>query len=241
MKAMIFAAGMGTRLRPLTDTIPKALVPVKGVPMLEIMIRRLILHGITEAVVNVHYLGGEIEKFLLSKNNFGIDIHISNEKDELLDTGGGLWKARQWLQGDESFFLCNADIYTDIDFAKLLLCHKNNNAMATLAIRNRQSSRVLLLDDKKRLCGWRNNNDNRSIVPVYVSELTPYAFSGIQVIHPSIFDTCTRKGKFGLIEWYLDICATHPIFGYLHNEDVWIDIGSARALEEANALPKNVL
>lgn len=233
---MIFAAGLGTRLKPLTDTIPKALIPVKGVPMLEIMMRRLIQHGVKEVVVNVHYLYREIERFLQINNNFGIQIHISYEKEAILETGGGLWVARKWLRGDVPFFVCNADIFTDIDFTKLLETHLHSDAIATLAIRNRESSRQLLFDDTLRLCGWRNSKVGKSIIPVVKENLTSYAFSGIHVISPSIFDTCAREGKFGLIDWYLDICANHPISGYIHNQDTWIDIGSIQSLNEANAL-----
>lgn len=232
---MIFAAGMGTRLRPLTDTLPKALVPVKGVPMLEIMIRCLITHGVDGIVVNVHYYAEMIIEFLHKHDNFGIDIKISNEKDMLLETGGGLWNARRWLHGEESFFVCNADIFTNIDFTKLYQAHHDSGAMATLAVRNRNSSRELLWDGDMQLCGWRNNKEGKSIVPVPKVDLKPYAFSGIQVISPKIFDTCKRKGKFGLIDWYLDICPQNKILGYKHDSDIWIDIGSTKALEDANA------
>src|SRR5229473_1285608 len=161
MKAMILAAGLGTRLRPLTDNIPKALVELNGRTLLEITIERLKSFGVTETIVNVHHLAEKVAAFLKSKTNFGIRIELSREDDLLLDTGGGLKKAAWFFQEENSaepFLLHNVDVLTTIDFRQMLEAHKKSSALATLAVQQRPSSRQLLFDDKGFLCGRRINN-----------------------------------------------------------------------------------
>lgn len=156
MKAMIFAAGLGTRLRPLTDRMPKALVPVAGKPMLERVILKLKEAGFTDLTVNIHHFGEQIVDFLEARHHFGVDIHISDERDLLLDTGGGIRKARPWLDGDEPFLVHNADIWSDVDLQALYRRHVQSQAEATLLVSRRQTSRYLLLDDDNCLQGWVN-------------------------------------------------------------------------------------
>uniref|UniRef100_UPI003FEE6622 nucleotidyltransferase family protein n=1 Tax=Phocaeicola sp. TaxID=2773926 RepID=UPI003FEE6622 len=156
MKAMIFAAGLGTRLRPLTDNMPKALVPVAGKPMLERVILRLKEAGFNEITVNIHHFGEQIIDFLRAHDNFGTEIHISDERGMLLDTGGGIKKARPFLDGQEPFLVHNADILTDIDLAGLYRHHLESDAESTLLGSELKSSRYLLFDDDYHLHGWIN-------------------------------------------------------------------------------------
>ncbi|MGB1243748.1 MAG: sugar phosphate nucleotidyltransferase, partial [Chitinophagales bacterium] len=157
MKAMIFAAGLGTRLRPLTNDKPKALVEVNGKPLLEIVILQLKRYGFRDIVVNVHYFAKQIIRFLEAKNNFGIHIQISDESDLLLETGGGLQKAKHFLcSDDEPFLVHNVDILSDINLKALYQSHLEGSPLATLVVRNRKTSRYLLFDETNRLCGWKN-------------------------------------------------------------------------------------
>jgi len=238
MKAMIFAAGLGTRLKPITDHCPKALVKVGGKPMLQHTIEHLKRYGVNEIIVNIHYLGQQIVDFLQQQNNFGISISISDETTKVLETGGGLWNARDFFKDTQPFLVCNADVLTDIDLQKFYNKHISSNAIATLAVRHRSSSRYLLFDEKEFLCGWRNVKKMEEKIPRKTSsgKLQELAFSGYQFLAPEIFKTCKREGVFSMIDWYLDICATHRIQSYLHNEDSWIDIGSPEQLEQANQL-----
>ena len=158
MKAMIFAAGLGTRLRPLTDHMPKALVPVAGKPMLERVILRLKEAGFNEITVNIHHFGEQIIDFLRAHDNFGTEIHISDERGMLLDTGGGIKKARPFLDGQEPFLVHNADILTDIDLAGLYRHHLESDAESTLLVSERKTSRYLLFDDDYHLHGWINKS-----------------------------------------------------------------------------------
>ena len=158
MKAMIFAAGLGTRLKPLTDSTPKALLPINGKPMLEHVILKLKDAGFHQIAINVHHLGDQIINFLAANNNFGIQIHISDERDYLLDTGGGIKHAAAFLQGNEPFLIHNVDILSDIDLRALYNHHIETNPLATLLVSKRNTSRYLLFNKENKLCGWRNRN-----------------------------------------------------------------------------------
>lgn len=189
MKAMIFAAGLGTRLRPLTDHTPKALVSVAGKPMLERVILRLKEAGFNDITVNIHHFGEQIIEFLRANNDFGITIHLSDERDMLLDTGGGIKKARPFLDGNEPFLVHNADILSDINLAELYRHHRESNAEATLLVSQRQTSRYLLLDDANRLHGWINKSTGETKPEGFSFQERQYkemAFGGIHVISPSL-------------------------------------------------------
>lgn len=237
MKAMIFAAGLGTRLRPLTANKPKALVEIGGMPLLEIAIRRLQKHGVTELVINVHHFADQIIYFLQQHGHFGLTIHISNERDQLLNTGGGLKKAAHWLEGDP-FLVMNADVLTNMDFGKLLAAHHNSGALATLAVRRRQSSRHLLFDNDGQLVGWRHNRTGelKLVREVPEAERHPRAFSGIQVIDPQLFRSFPEDEVFSTIDWYLSAAAHKPIRAYEHDMDIWLDVGKLPAIKEADSL-----
>ncbi len=224
-KAMIFAAGLGTRLKPLTDNKPKALVEVNGMPLIEIVIKQLIKFGFTEIIINVHYYASQIIDFVKNNKSFGANIHFSDETDKLLGTGGGLKKAEHFFN-DEPFLVHNVDIISDIDLDDLYNYHINNEALATLAVRSRKTSRYFLFDDKLSLCGWKNfkTNDIKIAKPP-LSKLTPIAFSGIQIISPEIFQYINNKSAFSITDIYITLAGRYLISAYKHDNTFWMDIG----------------
>lgn len=250
MKALIFAAGLGTRLKPLTDTLPKALIPIGGKPMLEHVILKLKASGFNEIVVNIHHHGQQIIDFLESKDNFGLNIHISDERDYLLDTGGGIKHARKFLDGDEPFLVHNADILSNVDL-KQLYQHSQSGmtrlpygSVATLLVSKRESSRCLLFDKENQLHGWQNRETGevKSPYPDFNPEMyNGYAFSGIHVISPKIFEWMDDwTGKFSIINFYLAVCANINIEAYpLENLEL-LDIGKPDALIKAEEWLKQV-
>ena len=233
MKAMIFAAGKGTRLRPLTDNTPKALIKINEIPMIELVIRKLIAFGVNEIIINVHYLANQIINFLNANNNFGIRIEISDETDELLDTGGGLKKASWFFNHNEPFILHNVDVISDIDLIKMVNFHKKSNALATLAVQERKSSRYFLFNKKMSLCGWKNTKTSEKIISKHSDHLKELAFSGIHVISPALFNHNKREGKFSIVQTYLELSKNYQITGYLHDENYWFDIGNPKNLKAA--------
>lgn len=234
MKAMIFAAGLGTRLRPLTNDTPKALVEVGGKSLLEHNMLKLKHFGYTQLIINVHYLGHKIVSFLEQKNNFGLDIIISDESDKILDTGGGLKKAAPYLKGENSFLVCNVDVISDLDLNALRHFHEKENALATLAVRKRKTSRYLLFDNHMQLSGWKNVKTDEKIITQHPeNELSEFAFSGIQMMHPRIFEQIDEEGVFSTIPMYLRLSQHEKILGYRHDTGHWIDVGKFEHFEEA--------
>lgn len=238
MKALIFAAGLGSRLRPLTDKIPKALIPIGGKPMLEHVILKLKASGFDEIVVNIHHHGQQIIDYLQSKDNFGLNIHISDEREHLLDTGGGIKHARKFLDGNEPFLVHNADILSNVDLkpqggATKLPC----GSIAMLLVSQRESSRCLLFDKENRLHGWQNRETGevKSPSPNFnPSMYNGYAFGGIHVISPEIFEWMdTWTGKFSIINFYLAICAKTNIQAYPMENLQLLDIGKPETLVQA--------
>ncbi len=234
MKAMIFAAGLGTRLAPLTDSKPKALAEVQGIPLLELLIHKLTSSGFTDIIINVHHFASQIIDFLKSKEDFGINIRISDEQDVLLDTGGGIQNASWFFDQDHPFLVHNVDVISDLNIEKMLVDHKNSNALATLAVRKRKTSRYLLFNAEKELCGWENQRSGEEIIVKKNRSLTPLAFSGIHIIDPKIFDLITEKGVFSIIKTYLNLAENHAIMAYDHSKDFWLDVGRPENLTEAN-------
>lgn len=239
MKAMIFAAGLGTRLRPLTDNMPKALVPVAGTPMLERVILRLKEAGFHDITVNIHHFGEQITGFLHAHDNFGVHIHLSDERDMLLDTGGGIKKARPFLDGQEPFLVHNADILTDIDLAAFYLHHLESDAESTLLVSERKTSRYLLFDDEYHLHGWVNKSTGEVKPEGFDYRQGKYrelAFGGIHVVSPSLFrlmEDGRWDGKFSIIPFYLAVCNRTHIQGYQPEGFRWFDIGKPETLAEA--------
>jgi len=238
MKAMIFAAGMGSRLKPLTDNMPKALIPIGGKPMLEHIILKLKGSGFDEIIINIHHEGQQIIDFLAANNNFGMQIHISDERDYLLDTGGGIKKARTFLDGKEPFLVHNVDILSNVDLVKLYQSHvESKTALATLLASKRKTSRYLLFNKENYLCGWRNHETGevKSYYPDFDPMMyTEYAFGGIHVISPQIFEWMDEwTGKFPIINFYLSICAKTQIQAYPAENLQLLDIGKPEALAKA--------
>ncbi|MDR0430839.1 MAG: nucleotidyltransferase family protein [Tannerellaceae bacterium] len=237
MKAMILAAGLGTRLKPLTETMPKALIPVNGKPMLEHLILKLKVAGFREVVVNIHHLGEQIIDFLDANDNFGMKIKISDERDYLLDTGGGIKHAAKYLEGDEPFLVHNVDIVSDIDLKSLYEQHARNDALATLFVGKRETTRYLLFDKDNKLCAWRNRDTGeiKSFFPNFdLRKHNEYAFGGIHVISPKIFEWMEEwTGKFSIINFYLSVCPKVNIYAYQAKNVSLIDIGKSEALAKA--------
>ncbi|MBQ8501263.1 MAG: nucleotidyltransferase family protein [Bacteroides sp.] len=236
MKAMIFAAGLGTRLRPLTDHIPKALVPVAGQPILQRVILRLKEAGFDDITINIHHFGQQIIDFLHAHDNFGLTVHVSDERGELLDTGGGIRQARTWLDGEEPFIVHNADILTDMDLRAFYHHHLQSRAEATLLVSRRHTSRYLLFDADFRLQGWTNKSTGE-VKPADLTypdaRLQELAFGGVHVISPAIFRRMEQagwEGKFSIIPFYLSICRTALIQGYPLPCARWFDIGKPETL-----------
>ena len=223
---MILAAGRGTRLKPLTDSVPKALVEVGGVPMLEIIIRRLMKAGADSLVINVHHLHNKILAFLAEKEYFGLHIDISPEIYFPLETGGGLKKAACFFDDGKPFFMHNADVFTDLDLAALHSAHLKSGALATLAVKGRPSSRQLLFDGGMELKG-------RSGAATASAGLVGLAFSGVQVLSPEIFEKMTETGVFSVVDVYLRLAAEgEKIMGFRDDACYWQDIGSPEKLAD---------
>lgn len=242
MKAFILAAGLGTRLKPLTDRIPKALVPIGEQTLLEICIRKLIAAGVSEIIINICHHADQIVRFVEKNCSFGVKISFSDERDELLETGGALKKAAHLFDSDEPFFVHNVDILSNIDLKALYLSHLNDQAIATLAMNDRTSQRVLLFDEKLHLRGWRNNKTGE-LRPSHLCDdkLTPFAFAGIHVISPRLLDSLdTYPKKFSIIDTYLDLCTSHPIVGYTQSNLRILDVGKLDTLEESVTFLKSL-
>lgn len=235
MKAMLFAAGLGTRLKPFTDKHPKALAMVNGKTLLEHNIRYLQKYGITDVVVNVHHFADQIIDTIQDNNGFGSNVQISDERDEVLETGGGLKKAGAHFEWATPFVVMNVDILTNLDLGKLIEAHQSNDVIATLAVMKRDSSRQLLFDEHMLLCGWTNTVTNEQRISRDVAKMQPFAFSGIQVLSPAILDM-PFTDKFSMIDVYLHFAKTHLIKGYDHTGDVLIDVGKPEALKKAEEM-----
>ena len=239
MKAMIFAAGLGTRLRPLTDHTPKALVPVAGQPMLQRVMLRLKEAGFDDITINIHHFGQQSIDFLQANQNFGLTVHVSDERDQLLDTGGGIWKARPFLDGNEPFLVHNADILTDLDLAAFYRHHRESGADATLLVSQRKTSRYLLFDAEYRLHGWTNRATGE-VLPEGLDYATggyrELAFGGVHVMSPSLFAAMESGGwggKFSIIPFYLKACRQLHIQGYPLQQVKWFDVGKPETLRQA--------
>ncbi len=235
MKAMILAAGLGTRLRPLTDNRPKALVEINGHTLLEITLSRLRSFGVREAIVNVHHFAGMILEYLKTNDNFGMTIEVSRE-DILLDTGGGLKKAAHFFVEDSSrpkepFIVHNVDVLSTIDLRRMVQFHTANQALATLAVQDRKTSRYLLFDDQLQLCGRRSGGDQepelvRSSLVRSFQQAHALAFSGIHVISPRLLAMMTEDGAFSIITSYLRLAAAgEKILAFRADEYYWRDLG----------------
>lgn len=245
MQAMIFAAGLGTRLKPLTDTMPKALVKVGGKPLIEHVILNLKAAGAEKIVVNVHHFAGQIVDFLTSNNNFGIDIRISDESSMLLETGGGIKRAAPLFSSDKPILIHNVDILSNVDLRKFYESNLDNDA--TLLVSGRVTKRYLLFDDKMSLKGWTNTSTgevkmkNGAALFDNGSSFKKFAFSGIHIFSPRLFPLfADYPDKFGIMDFYLGTGGDVDIKGYLKNDLQLMDVGKLDTLNEAETFLQNL-
>lgn len=235
---MILAAGLGTRLMPLTRTIPKALVPFRQKPILEHLVLRLKQAGIKEIIINTHHFSEQIAAFLKKNQYFNMRIEISFEED-LLDTGGGLKKAQWFFDDGQPFLLHNVDVSSNLDLNGMLKYHLQKNSLATLAVRSRSTSRYLLFDTAERLIGWEDQSlQQKKIMAPFSAEPRSFSFMGIQIISPGIFTQLPQAQKFSIITAYLDLAAQHKSI-YAFNADIfsWADLGRLQNLRAAEQDP----
>ena len=237
MKALIFAAGKGTRLKPFTDHHPKALAIVNDMPLLERNIRYLQGYGINDFVINIHHFGEQIREFLKKNGNFNAQIEISDEKEQLLETGGGLLFAQRFLNQEEDFLIMNADILTNLDLNLFIKYHQEKKDFATLAVSDRLSSRKLLFNPEMVLKGWLNVESGEQRLAEFNKGFKPLAFSGIHCINPKIFGKIKRRGKFSIMEEYLDLMMTESIFGFEHSAHI-VDVGKPESIGIAEKIFK---
>jgi NDP-sugar pyrophosphorylase family protein len=239
MKTMIFAAGLGTRLKPLTDAVPKALIPINGIPLLQHLILKLKQEGFTEIIVNVHHFADQIIDFLNENHHFGIRIEISDERDALLDTGGGIRKAAWFLDDGMPFLVHNVDILSNVDLQALYQHHLKTDSLATLVVSRRATFRYLMFDKNKQLQGWINEKTCET-KPEMLYNLQLYdklAFAGIQVLSPLALDLLMcRETKFPIMDFYLSEMNNHKIYGYEPAGLKLIDVGKLDSLPKAEKL-----
>lgn len=237
MKAMILAAGYGSRLGNISQRIPKCLVSVGGKTMLEIVIDRLRKVGVTEVVINLHHLATVVEDFITSKDSFGIRIHLSHETS-LLGTGGGIKKARQLLEGSEPFFVHNADVYSEIDLGAMYQFHKESKALATLAVMERDTARPLLFTGSGLLCGHENQKAGTSVVFGSDPSPIPRAFTGIQIISPPFFQYLEpHEGEFSTITAFLAAAQKgERVISFDASASFWAGVDTPERLEELRTL-----
>lgn len=236
MKAMILAAGLGTRLQQLTHDKPKALVEVKGKTLLERSIHKLIESDIDEIIINIHHFAPQIRDFI-AQRHFEADISFSDESSLLLDTGGGIKKAAWFFNNNEPFVVYNVDIITDLDIKSMLAFHLKNNNLATLAVRHRETQRYLLFDQSMRLCGRYNaKTEEKTLLFGNEKDCNLFAFSGIHIISPKIFTFMPDKEIFSITDVYMGIAAQQLIKGFIHNDGFWMDMGKLQSLEEVSTL-----
>jgi len=239
MKAMIFAAGLGTRLKEETSDKPKALVKIGSKTLLHHAIEKLKNEGISEIVVNVHHFSEKVILFL-NEHDFGVPVHISDETERLLETGGGLKKAENLLKGNEPVIIYNVDIFSNLSLQKVVEDHKKSGALVTLVVRKRETQRYLKFDAEKRLVGWLNKKtgETKVSVPENYDNATAMAYSGIHIVQPEIFELMPPEERFSIIDLYLELAKNHLIKGYFDDSELWMDVGKPRQLEEARLLLK---
>jgi NDP-sugar pyrophosphorylase family protein len=235
MKAMIFAAGLGKRLGSITESIPKALVDINGKSALRRAVEKCSGAGFTDIIINVHHFADMMEDEVKKLNSSGFRISVSDEREMLLENGGGLYKARSFFSNDP-FLLYNVDIISDLDLSALYRYHLEKKGLATLAVRHRPGKRFLLVDNACRLRGWRNISDGKQILTgVSADGLSEIAFSSMHIVEPEIFNYM-HDGIYSMIDLYLELAADHPVFTLKHDEGYWIDIGTPESLDYVRKL-----
>ena len=245
MKALLFAAGLGTRLKEHTQDKPKAMVYLAGKPLIQHAIEHLKKYGITDITINVFHFAEQVISFIEENNYFGIKIHISDERDQLLDTGGGLKTAGACLRGNEPILIYNVDVISNLDLNTLMKYHQEQNALTTLVVRSRETSRYLMFNQNLQLAGWKNFSNGETIVsrPELFADAQPLAFSGIHIIQPELLNLITEEGKFPIMDLYLRLAKEYSIKAFIDQSDLWMDLGkpdqllAAEKLFMSNSLP----
>lgn len=235
-QALIFSAGLGTRFKPWTDHHPKALAMVNGKPILQRNIEYLQQFGIRDVIVNVHHFGEQIVAAVKQHQGWGSRVTISDESDEVLETGGGLLKAKPLFQPGKRFVTCNADILTDLDISKLLAFHIQTQSLISFGITDRKTSRNFLFDEENILCGWINQKTGEEKIVRTGKQLREKAYSCVVVFEYNVYSLIRQTGKFSLTEMYLDLAKDHKISGYNHTGDRWVDVGKPESVAVAEAL-----
>ena len=236
MKAMIFSAGMGTRFKPWTDNHPKALALVNGKSLLQRNIEYLQQYGIKDIVVNVHNFATQVIDAINNNKGWGSNIVISDERQDLLETGGGLLKASNFLDEGEPFLTINVDILTDLNLYKLIAFHRQHGPLISVGVTNRESSRYFLFDENNRLCGWRNVKTKEEKMAIQKPGLIQKAYSCVVIFQPEIFSMLKQTVKFSLTDTYLDLAKDHLILGYDHSGDKLVDVGRLESVAVAEEL-----
>jgi N-acetyl-alpha-D-muramate 1-phosphate uridylyltransferase len=235
MKAMILAAGLGTRFKPWTDAHPKALANINGKSLLQRNIEYLQAAGIFDVIVNVHHFADQIVDAVRFNNGWGSRVKISDERDVVLETGGGMMKASGYLTGD-AFVLMNVDILTTLDLNSMIRAHRKLMPLATLATTDRKTSRYFLFDHLDNLCGWVNMKTGEEKIVRATADRTPRAFSGIHVIDPRIFSLIKFEGKFSMVDVYLSLATNEIIKSFDHSNSIFIDVGKPEAVAVAEGM-----
>ncbi|MEO7264116.1 MAG: sugar phosphate nucleotidyltransferase [Ferruginibacter sp.] len=229
-KAMIFSAGLGTRFKPWTDTHPKALAIINGKSLLQRNIEYLQQYKIYDVVVNVHHFPGQVIDAIETNKGWGSKFTISDERGELLETGGGLLQAASFLKDEETFITINADILTDLNLQNLWQYHNEKKSLITFGITDRKTSRNFLFDDDSRLCGWENNLTGERRISIDKPSLKPMAYSCVVLFEQAIFNLIPQRGKFSLVDTYLSLANEYLIYGYDHSGDNLVDVGKPESV-----------
>lgn len=230
MKAMIFAAGLGKRLRSITERIPKALVDINGKSALQLAVEKCTEYGFDDIIINVHHFAELVDDEVKRLNKAGFRISVSDEREKLLENGGGLYKAREFF-GQDPFLLYNVDIISDLDLSSLFNLHLEKKGLATLAVRHRPGKRFLLVDKEGQLRGWRNISTGEEILAgVTDAGLSEIAFSSMHIVEPEIFNYM-KAGIYSMIDLYLNLAGEHNIYTLKHDEGYWIDVGTPESLD----------
>jgi NDP-sugar pyrophosphorylase family protein len=238
MQAMILAAGLGTRLKPITEELPKALVEVNGKTLLEIAIRNLIENDFRKIIINVHHFADKVKDFI-DKNTFAADIFISDESDLLLDTGGGIKFAKKFFD-DSPILIHNVDIISNLNLKEFYQYHISDDSVASLVVSNRKSNRYLLFNEDDILCGWQDVNKDEKIIVREELKLNQLAFNGIHILNPHLIDSFPNEKVFSVIKAYLKIAGTEDIHAYVSNDIKWIDVGKVDSLQKASQLIRSI-
>lgn len=244
MKGMILAAGLGTRLKPFTNQHPKALAMINGKSLLQRNIEYLLSFGVQDIIINIHHFVEQIAEVIESNNGYGAQIFLSDERDELLETGGGLKKVEWFFSDNKPFVLMNVDVLTDMDLNAMIEYHKATGAIATLAVTRRETSRYFLFDEEAKLSGWKNMKTGEEIISRQAEKYVPMAFSGIHILSPDIFpplNSFPRDGvepvqKFSITNAYLEVCKSQPVVAYDHSCTKFIDVGKPESIAKAEEM-----